>query len=79
MYGDDEEAVVGTGEQGMGDRSGTRGGMGMGEDESEYTLRNYRDRVRAEDRRWEMQQKKLDKEFAELAYAVQADCPTYRR
>jgi len=73
MYGEDEESVIGTGEQGMGGPSGA--GAGMGEGGSEYTLRNYRGKVRAEDRRWEMQQKKLDKEFAELAFAVQAEYP----
>jgi len=79
MYGEDEEAVIGTGEQGMGGNSGAGAGMGMGEEGSEYTLRNYRDKVRAEDKRWEAQQKKLDKEFAELAFAVQAEYPNSRR
>ena len=76
MYGADEEAVVGTGEQGTSGQSST--GVETGE-ESKYTLGNYREKVRSEDRRWEIRQKKLDKEFAELAYAVQADYPTYRR
>ena len=71
MYGEDEEAAIGAGEQVTGGQSGTE----AGEEGSEYTLRNYREKVRAEDRRWEMQQKKLDKEFAELAYAVQAGYP----
>jgi hypothetical protein len=79
MYGEDEEAGIGIGEQGTGGQSGTGVGMGMGEEGSEYTLRNYRDKVRTEDKRWEMRQKKLDKEFAELAYAVQADHPNCRR
>lgn len=80
MYGEDEEAVIGNGEQGLGNQSGAGTGVGTGEEGgSEYTLRNYRDKVRTEDRRWEMQQKKLDREFAELAYAVQADCPNSRR
>lgn len=78
MYGGDEEAAVGTCEQRTVGQSATGSGMGRGEEGSEYTLRNYRDRVRTEDRRWEMEQKKLDNEFAELAYAVQADYPTYR-
>ena len=77
MYGEDEESVIGTGtEQETGDRSGNGA---MEEEGGEYTLRNYRDKVRAEDKRWEMQQKKLDREFAELAYAVQADYPNGRR
>ncbi|KAF9653707.1 hypothetical protein BDM02DRAFT_3257764 [Thelephora ganbajun] len=76
MYGEDEEAVVGAGKAGQ---SSTAAKVGMGEEGSEYTLRNYREKVRAEDRRWEMQQKKLDKELAELAYAVQADYPILRR
>lgn len=71
MYGADEETMVGAGEQETVGQSRT--GVGTGEEESKYTLRNYREKVRAEDRRWEMQQEKLDKEFAELAYAVQAD------
>ena len=75
-YGEDEEAVVGTREQTAAGRSATGSGV---EEGSDYTLRNYRDKVRTEDRRWEMQQKKLDEEFGELAYAVQADYPTYRR
>lgn len=79
MYGEDEEAVIGTMEQGMGGRSSAGAGTGIGEEGSEYTLRNYRDKVRAEDKRWEMQQKKLDQEFAELAYAVQAEYPDSRR
>jgi len=79
MYGEDEEAVIGTGEQGVGGQSGTGAGMGMEEEGGGYTLRNYRDKVRAEDRRWEMQHKKLDEEFAELAYAVQAGYPNCRR
>jgi len=74
MYGEDEEAVIG-----MGGQSGAGTGMGMREEGSEYTLKNYRDKVRAEDKRWEIQQKKLDKEFAELAYAVQADYPNSQR
>ena len=79
MYGEDEEAVIGTGEQRMIGQPGPGTGMGMGEGGSEYTLRNYRDKVRAEDKRWEIQQKKLDKEFAELSYAVQADYSDPRR
>ena len=79
MYGEDEEAAIGTCEQGTAGRSATGSAMGKGDEGSEYTLRNYRDKVRAEDKRWELQQKKLDKEFAELAYAVQADYPTCRR
>jgi len=79
MYEEDEEAVVGTREQATTGRNTTASGMEKGEEGSKYTLRNYRDKVRAEDRRWETQEKKLDKEFAELAYAVQADYPTYRR
>jgi hypothetical protein len=75
MYGADEEAVAGAGELGTGGQSF----VGEGEERNRYTLRNYREKVRTEDRRWEMQQEKLDKEFAELAYAVQADYPTYRR
>lgn len=71
MYGADEESVVGAGEPGQSFVV-TRG------ERDKYTLRNYREKVRTEDKRWEMQQKKLDKEFAELAYAVQADYPTYR-
>lgn len=77
MYGEDEEAMIGTEEQGMSGRFGA--GTGIGEEGSGYTLRNYRDKVRAEDKRWEIQQKKLDKEFAELAYAVQAEYPNGRR
>jgi hypothetical protein len=77
MYDADEEAVIGAGEQGVGGQSST--GVEMGEEGSKYTLRNYREKVRAEDKRWEMQQEKLDREFSELAYAVQADYPTYRR
>ena len=79
MYGEDEEAVIGTGEQMADGQSGTGARMEMGEEGSEYKLRNYRDKVRAEDKRWEMQQKRLDREFAELAYAVQADYPDCRR
>lgn len=79
MYGEDEESVIGAEEQGMGGQSGPGAGMGAGEDGSGYTLRNYRDKVRAEDRRWKMQQEKLDKEFAELAFAVQAEYPDSRR
>ena len=79
MYAEDEEAVVGGGEQETAGQSATGTGVEMGEEGSEYTLRNYRDKVRTEDRRWETQQKKLDNEFAELAYAVQAEYPTYRR
>jgi len=79
MHGEDEEAAIETGEQGMAGQSAAGAGMGKGGEGSEYTLKNYRDKVRAEDRRWEIQQKKLDKEFSELAYAVQADYPTYRR
>lgn len=75
MYGADEEAAAGAGEQGTVDRSF----VGMGAERNKYTLRNYREKVRTEDKRWEMQQERLDKEFAELAYAVQADYPTYRR
>lgn len=79
MYGEDEEAAIGAGGQGVGGRSGTGAEMGMGEEGSDYTLRNYRDKVRVEDKRWEMQQKKLDEELAELAYAVQADHQSSRR
>jgi len=79
MYGEDEEAAVGTDGRRTVGQSATGSEMGREEEGSEYTLRNYRDKVRSEDRRWEMQQKKLDEEFAELAYAVQADYPTYRR
>ena len=79
IYREDEEAAVGIGEQEAVGQSATGSGMGKGEEGSGYTLRNYRDKVRTEDMQWEMQQKKLDKEFAELAYAVQADYPTYRR
>jgi len=79
MYGEDEEAAVGTDERRTVGQSATGSGMERGGEGSEYTLRNYRDKVRTEDRRWEMQQKKLDEEFAELAYAVQANYPTYRR
>lgn len=75
MYGGDEEALVGAGEQGAVGQSFVE----AGEERKRYTLRNYREKVRMEDKRWEMQQEKLDKEFAELAYAVQADYPTYRR
>lgn len=75
MYGADEEALAGTGEQGSDDQSF----MEMGEERSRYTLMNYREKVRTEDKRWEMEQERLDKEFAELAYAVQADYPTHRR
>jgi hypothetical protein len=67
MYGEDEEAGIGI------------GGQETGEEGSEYTLRNYRDKVKTEDKLWELQQKKLDEEFAELAYAVQADNPNGRR
>lgn len=75
MYGADEEAVVG------GVQRGTTGQslVGIDEERNKYTLRDYREKVRTEDRKWEMQQEKLDKKFAELAYAVQADYPTYRR
>ena len=79
MYGEDEESVIGTGEQGMDGQFGAGTGTGSMGEGSEYTLRNYRDKVRGEDKRWEIQQKKLDKEFAELAYAVQADYPDPRR
>lgn len=79
MYGEDEEAAVGVGEQRTAGDSASGSGVEKGEEGSGYTLRNYRDKVRAEDKQWEMQQKKLDKQFAELAYAVQADYPTYRR
>ena len=75
MYGADEEAMVGAREQMTVDQSST----GVGEEGGKYTMRNYREKVRTEDRRWERQQEMLDKEFAELAYAVQADYPTYRR
>ena len=75
MYGADEEAVVGAGEQ----ETDRQFFAGMDEEGDRYTLRDYREKIRTEDRRWEMQQEKLDKEFAELAYAVQADYPTYRR
>lgn len=78
MYGGDEEAAVGIGEQRAAGRSATGSGVRKGEEGSDYTLRNYRDKVRTEDKRWEMQQRALDKEFSELAYAVQADYPTYR-
>jgi hypothetical protein len=77
MYGADEETVMGAGEQGTAGQS-RAGVQGTGEEGSNYTLRNYREKVRTEDRRWEMQQEKLNKEFAELAYAVQADHPAYR-
>ena len=71
MYGADEEAVVGAGDG--------QSFVGVGEETERYTLRNYREKVRKEDKRWEMRQEKLDAKFAELAYAVQADYPTYRR
>lgn len=79
MYGEDEEAAVGVGEQTTTGESASGSGVENLEEGSGYTLRNYRDKVRAEDKRWEVEQKKLDKRFAELAYAVQADYPTYRR
>lgn len=79
MHGEDEEAAVGVGEQMTAGESASGSGVENLEEGSGYTLRNYRDKVRAEDKRWEVQQKQLDKQFAELAYAVQADYPTYRR
>lgn len=75
MYGADEEAVVGAGEQGTVGQPF----VGIGEERNKYTLRNYREKVRTEDKQWETQQEKLDEKFAELAYAVQADYPTYQR
>ena len=79
MHGEDEEAAVGVGEQMTAGESASGSGVENLEEGSGYTLRNYRDKVRAEDKRWEVQQKQLDEQFAELAYAVQADYPTYRR
>jgi hypothetical protein len=77
MYGADEETATGAGKQRTVGQSST--GVGTREEGGKYTLENYREKVRTEDRRWERQQWKLDDEFAELAYAVQADYPTYRR